>query len=213
MMPRRRSKVDARMGVLLAAVILGAVGATYAYVAFVSSRTSVPFSMVLLFDPQIAANHVEIYSKVSYSLSVTANVMTAGAFGNTSHLIILELDRMAEAPRTNSSFLVIRGPEGWPLESGIYVIGENSTVVVAGRSEEDLAKAFDRLLLCLTGKYAIDVDPNGQYLVVEVPGKGHKVGIPWLSGRRLDEVLRVPVFGGTDQDVARILLDGLMVSG
>ena len=211
-MPKRRSKVDARLGALLAAVMLGAVGATYAYVAFVSSRTSVPFSMVLIFDPQIAANHVELYSKVSYSLSVAANVMTAGAFGNTSHLIVLELDRMAEAPRTNSSFLVVRGPESWPLESGIYVIGENSTVVVAGRSEEDLAMAFDRLLLCLTGKYAIDVDPNGQYLVVEVPGKGHKVGIPWLSGRPLNEVLGVPVFGGTEQDAARILLDGLRVN-
>ncbi len=208
-----RRRRDIRLGIVLTAVILGAVGAAYVYVGFQSTKQSVPFSLVLVFDPQVAADHVEIYSKISYSLSLTANVMTAGAFGNTSHLLILETYRLSEAPSTNSSFLVIRGPEGWPLDPGVYLIQENSTVVVAGRSEEELAMSFDRLILCLTGRYAIDVDPKTQYLVVEVPGRGHKVGIPWLSGKPLDEVQKVQIYGGSEGDVARIILDGLIVRG
>ena len=207
---KKRAKKDQKAGLVLAALVLGIIGLAYAYVTLSSSK-STPYSLVMLFDPQIAGEHVELYAKMSYSLSVTVNVMTGGAFGNTSHLIVLELDRLYEAPKTNSSFLSIRGPKGWPLDTGIYVFPENNTVVVAGSSEEGLAKAFDRLLLAITGESAIDIDPSGTYLVVEVPGRGHQVGIPWIGGYRLIDITEIPIYGGTDADVVRILLDGLVI--
>ncbi len=209
---RRAKRRRPQAGIILAVLTLGIIGLAFAYVALSSTR-STPYSLVIVFDPQIAGEHVELYARMSYSLSVTVNVMTAGAFGNTSHLIVLELDRLYEAPKVNSSFLTIRGPRGWTLDTGIYVFPENNTVVVGSSTEEGLAKAFDRLLLAITGDCAIDVDPSGNYLVVEVPGKGHQVGVPWVGRFRLAEVADIPVYGGTDADVVRILLNGLIVEG
>lgn len=209
---RRARRRRPQAGIILAALTLGIIGLAYAYVTLSSTR-STPYSLVMVFDPQIAGEHVELYARMSYSLSVTVNVMTAGAFGNTSHLIVLELDRLYEAPEVNSSFLTIRGPRGWTLDTGVYVFPENNTVVVGGSTEEGLAKAFDRLLLAITGDCAIDVDPSGNYLVVEVPGRGHRVGVPWVDRFRLAEVADIPVYGGTDADVAHILLNGLVVEG
>ncbi len=187
-----------------AALLLAALAALWIMVA---NRPPPPYTLVLVYSDEDASSYPEALGKGGYAITMLVGIMTGG-YLNQSNTLVISPRQLDSVRGPNTSYVLVRGPN-WGADSlGLRVFLDNRTVVVEGRSEEELEMAIDRLLVSIAGENALDVSPRGDQLVVLSPS-GQRVGVQWLGGKRLDEVLAVPLLGGSGEDVRKAVLDGL----
>lgn len=152
-----------------------------------------PLSVYFAYDTSILdTNYSWVVTMGNYLSGRCIAFFTAGNLNVTAENIVT-LQELPEVKSDGASFLVLR-ESSWPGPR-IVVFPDNSTVVVEGGSEEDFVGAIDKLLLSISGPYALDIGLYQGRMVLWVirPSDGTQWPMEWLGNISVDEAMSVPI--------------------
>lgn len=150
-----------------------------------------------------------------YELDVCLGFFSGGTITeeNVTAMTLDELEHELSAipADVEPSFLLIReSPSPGPK---ITVFLDNSTVAVEVRQLEDLAAAVDKLILSVSGPYALNVVKHeGRFgLMVVHPDTGEQIGLGWAENLTMAQAQQVPVLDPQGVEVDPLLIPEVLL--